>query len=356
MSDRLLVWIDIENPPQVQYLVPFIGAFEAAGADVVVTARDYGSTLELLAAAGVDAHLVGAGYGEGIARKLSGLARRAWRLRSRFRGGRPPDRLLCAGRAALLVARRMGVPAFSIWDYEHADLTFDRLGRSYIVYPDVIGEEAFLRRGIKQDRLLPFPGLKEDFSYAGLDLDAIPAHVFAEAWDDQLTKVLYRPPAEDSHYYRRESGTLSRAVLERLAGDEQALVVFAPRDPRQASELDRYAWANRPIALERPLPFVSLLKAVDLVIASGGTMVREAAYLGVPAVSIFRGETGAVDEYLESLGRLQFVSSAHEINLAKRPRATPRDSDPALLANLADTILRLDGRRRRLRASFVRRS
>ena len=38
------VWIDIENPPQVQYLMPVATAFEEIGADVLVTARDYGST------------------------------------------------------------------------------------------------------------------------------------------------------------------------------------------------------------------------------------------------------------------------------------------------------------------------
>ena len=48
-----LVWIDIDNPPQVQYLLPFRRAFEERGFDVVVTARDYGITLELLRDRGV---------------------------------------------------------------------------------------------------------------------------------------------------------------------------------------------------------------------------------------------------------------------------------------------------------------
>ncbi len=43
------VWIDIDNPPQVQYLVPFVDAFRRRGASVALTARDYGNALELLA-------------------------------------------------------------------------------------------------------------------------------------------------------------------------------------------------------------------------------------------------------------------------------------------------------------------
>ena len=44
----MLAWIDIDNPPQVQYMVPFVDAFERRGLDVLVTARDYGFTTELL--------------------------------------------------------------------------------------------------------------------------------------------------------------------------------------------------------------------------------------------------------------------------------------------------------------------
>ena len=52
----------------------------------------------------------------------------------------------------------------------------------------------------------------------------------------------------------------------------------------------------------KAVPFVPLLKAVDLVICSGGTMLREAAYLGVPAYSIFKSRIGGVDRYLASIG------------------------------------------------------
>ena len=40
------VWIDIDNPPQVQYLSPFERAFARLGAEVVVTARDYDQSFD----------------------------------------------------------------------------------------------------------------------------------------------------------------------------------------------------------------------------------------------------------------------------------------------------------------------
>ncbi len=53
-------------------------------------------------------------------------------------------------------------------------------------------------------------------------------------------------------------------------------------------------------------------------------MNREAASLGVPVYSVFRGSIGAVDKYLQEKNRLVLVESTddvhHKIKLTKRPR------------------------------------
>ena len=62
-------------------------------------------------------------------------------------------------------------------------------------------------------------------------------------------------------------------TLEHLSRERRALVVLVPRYARQAADLEAFAFANPPVVLDRPVPFVSLLKAVDLVLCSGGTML-----------------------------------------------------------------------------------
>jgi predicted glycosyltransferase len=57
------VWIDIDNPAPGQYLVPFRAAFEAAGAETIITARDNGAVVELLAQAQVEAATFGQSFG-----------------------------------------------------------------------------------------------------------------------------------------------------------------------------------------------------------------------------------------------------------------------------------------------------
>jgi predicted glycosyltransferase len=70
---------------------------------------------------------------------------------------------------------------------------------------------------------------------------------------------------------------------------------------------------------------LNLLWFSDLAVSGGGTMNREAAALGIPAYSMFRGKIGAVDRSLERDGRLVLVTTREEV-WTKIP-FTPRNKD-----------------------------
>jgi predicted glycosyltransferase len=74
---------------------------------------------------------------------------------------------------------------------------------------------------------------------------------------------------------------------------------------------------------------LNLIWHSDFVISGGGTMNREAAALGVPVYSIFRGPMGAVDRFLAAEGRLVVVANASDVRskIAMVPRARDRRSD-----------------------------
>lgn len=341
------VWLDIENPPQVQYLTPFRDAFERAGCDVVVTARDHAFTRELLAQRGIDHIALGASAGASRPRKALAIAGRALGLRRRLRSFRP-RLLLCASRSSALSAASMGVTGFAFCDYEYVDLRFARLAHTYILHPDVIPETEFVQRGLHSDRLMPFAGLKESISLSGVDVAAEPeAELTGLPPRNGVVRVLVRPPAEESHYYKAQSKNLTLDLLAHLA-EVGAAVVFSPRYAWQRGYLERLDWNVSPVVLERALPFVSLLKAVDVVVSSGGTMLREAAHLGVPAYSILRSEIGSVDRYLEASGRVGIISNVDEaraIDLSKphlEPLPVASDVD---LDALAERMLDVAERR-----------
>jgi len=83
---------------------------------------------------------------------------------------------------------------------------------------------------------------------------------------------------------------------------------------------------------EQVVEGLNLLWFSDLVVSGGGTMNREAAALGVPVFSIFRGKIGAVDRQLAAEGRLVLIENTQDvqdkIRLAARPKNAQADLRP----------------------------
>lgn len=339
------VWVDIDNPPQARYLLPLADALRGRGHDVRLSARDQGDTVEILRAEGATFDVVGSGFGRGIPRKVVGLVRRARQLDAFLRQlGTQPELVITGSRAATLTARRRGIASFVLLDYEHVDLRVYRLARSHVLYPDVIDGSTFERRGIKPERLLPFDGLKEDLSFSRVDIEETPPAVLGNGAGNAPT-FLFRPPAEESHYYDRDSRRLALALLRHFA-QHDVQVVLSPRYPSQIAYVREVGeWVRPPHVLEHPVPFVSLLKAVDAVISAGGTMLREAAYLGIPAYSIFRSRIGSVDRYLSSLGRLTLLTSpadfariSFERSTSLEPLRTGSQTADAIVAKIENHV------------------
>jgi predicted glycosyltransferase len=336
------VWLDIDNPPQTRYILPLAHCFERKGCETLITARASESTLAILESEGATFHQIGSSFGKGSFRKVRGVVGRTRKLTS-FVTGRDEnvDLVIAGSRSATLAAKRLGVPSFAIVDYEHVNLLIYQLAGSYVVYPDVIGGATLAARGLHQKRLMPFYGLKEDFTFAEVDLAKVAPYRFPER-NGSSVRVLVRPPAEESHYYRPETLELTIALLGHLA-ERDVEVIFVPRYERQVGYLGEIrTWVKNPIVLEKPVPFVALLKAVDVVVSGGGTMLREAAFLGIPAYSVFRSRIGAVDRYLASIGRLGLMTSPSDfsdLHLRRRASITPLRQDPRIIDQVTEMIL-----------------
>jgi predicted glycosyltransferase len=123
-----------------------------------------------------------------------------------------------------------------------------------------------------------------------------------------------------------------------------------PRNRKQGDLILRQCphWfrERRTVIPQEAVDGMNLIWHSDLVVSGGGTMNREAAALGVPVYSIFRGHTGAVDRHLCQTGRLVLVASPEEveqkIQLVKRPqRSVAESTSRATLDAILDTITEL---------------
>jgi predicted glycosyltransferase len=287
------VWVDVENAPQVQYLMPFAERFARLGHAVVATAPFSPVVIEMLGQRGVPVEVVGVESVASRRRKIARILARASKLAVRFRRCRP-DLVVATSRSASLAARWLGSPCFAICDYEYVDTRAWRVAGTYVLHPALIPSSEFVEHGLRPERLLPFEGLKEEISLAGGAVDSLASATVPIRPPGGAT-VLFRPPGEQAHYHVPESLRLARELLAWLAQREDAQVIYSPRYPEQEAYVDQLEWAHEPHVLRESVPFVPLLRSVDLVISAGGTMAREAAFLGVPAYSIFRSRPGAVD-------------------------------------------------------------
>lgn len=338
----LRVWIDIDNPPQVQYLAPFAEAFAARGDDVFVTARDHGIAYELLLERGLPFQGIGAHPGASKVAKASAVVRRAGLLVRRLRRYRP-DVAVFATRSAALAAPLLRIPGFALVDYEFVELRAFRLARSYVVHPSVLGD-ALRERGFDARRLIPYRGIKEDITFSGVDLESVEPYRFPELERSSAVRVLVRPPDDRSHYHRPASSELTRALIARLARQDDLVLILSPRYPDQVSLVHGLDWRTPPVVLDKAVPFLPLLKAVDAVATGGGTMAREAAYLGVPSYTVFSGDLGAVDRFLVAEGRLVVLgdtSAVDELRIARAPRKSALESNPQAVAEIVGVIARV---------------
>jgi predicted glycosyltransferase len=151
--------------------------------------------------------------------------------------------------------------------------------------------------------------------------------------------VTVRPPASEALYHRFEN-ELFEHLLNHLAATPNTKVVLLPR-----SETQRQMYGKRSgsvfIVPSAPLDGANLIAHSDLVVSAGGTMNREAAALGVPAISIYAGEWAAIDEELLKEGRLQKIATREDIdNLKISKKGAPNTRNTArVITEVTDLIL-----------------
>jgi hypothetical protein len=210
----------------------------------------------------------------------------------------------------MLSAWMMRVPSFVIMDYEHVQ---GFLYPTWIMMPEVITGNA-----IKHDkeRLLKYPGIKEDVY--------VPTFKPNPQIKDELglrekdLVVTIRPPATEAHYHNPEAETLFSEVVNLLGTVENTRMVILPRNDAQKAVIQdswsKFCATKKIVIPEHVVDGLNLLWHSDLVISGGGTMNREAAALGLPVYSIFRGKIGAVDQYLVKSGRLTLLENVKDVH------------------------------------------
>jgi uncharacterized protein len=327
------IWMDMTAPAHVLVFRPIIERLRAQGHDVELTARDYAQTVQLLELHGVQAHVFGRHGGATRSRKLAALLSRTVSAR-RFASKRGFDLAVAHGSNDLAIAAAsLGVPSLNTFDYEFA-ATQHHIGcrlAKRVMIPDRIPAERLERYGAGPDKLVQYPGLKEEYYLADFEPDL--GIMDRLGVDQRRVSVVVRPPPDVSLYHRK-SNKLFPQVLNYVGTHDGVQAIVLPRTEEQRQFVKTLDLPSVILA-ERALDAQSLIAQADLVVSAGGTMNREAVALGTPVYTTYGGRLGGVDEALMHEGRLRPLTSARAIELHKREGAGDRmRRDPDVLVDI----------------------
>jgi hypothetical protein len=320
---RKKIWIDLDNSPHVPFFVPIIEELQKQGHQIFLTGRNSYQVCELLELNHLACRVIGGHWGKNRILKMVGTCLRAIRLLPIAFQAKPDLAVSHGSRSQLIAGRMLGIPTVMMYDYEFtAGVGF--FHPDWVFVPEYLPSPAEYE---SRNRLLKYPGLKEDVYTRSFRPDTSARTRLGLVPGDIMVTV--RPPATEAHYHNTEAETLFDAALGLLIERPDVRVVLLPRNQNQAKALQQ-VWGTAIAQGKIIIPAhvvngLDLVWSSDLVISGGGTMNREAAALGVPVYSIFRGRIGAVDNHLAASGRLVLLESVEDV----RTKIKIVRSDPA---------------------------
>ncbi|MHC1725265.1 MAG: DUF354 domain-containing protein [Syntrophobacteraceae bacterium] len=335
------IWIDLDNTPHVPFFKPIIEELNKRGYPVFLTARDCFQVCGLADLSHLKYKRIGRHYGKNVFMKVFGLVFRSLQL-SPIVCREKPDLVVSHGsRSQQMLAEALRIPTVIILDYEYAKVL---VSPTWVIAPEIIPTDNMhsVKKGV-----LKYPGIKEDVYVPDFRPD--PSIMDELKVSSRDIMVTIRPPATEAHYHNPESEQLFAAVMDNLGQMSGVQLVLLPRNGKQAEEI-KSAWpdlfkSRKAVIPEKVVDGLNLIWHSDLVISGGGTMNREAAALGVPVYSIFRGKIGAVDKYLAGANRLTLLTSVSDvltkIKIEKRTAGNSNSQDRQALLAIVEGIIRI---------------
>jgi uncharacterized protein len=332
----LKIWIDLANSPQVLFFRPIIDEMKRRGHELFITSRPFAQTTQLADQLGILHTPVGRHGGKKTAAIALAVMERSWSLARLARANHCDLAVSHNSYAQAVAAAAIRVPFVTLMDYEHqpANHICFRLARRVLV-PSYFPREAVKKFGARK-KTVYYEGLKEQMYLHGFVPQADYRSSLGVPQDRVL--VVMRPPGTWGLYHGFENPLFDR-VLDHVASHKEAFIVFLPRVASQGDSVRERGYDNvwiPPNALDGP----NLLYHADLVISGGGTMNREAAILGAPTYSLFKGQMPAVDRYLIDIGRMHHIGDEVDIGnirIVKNPDRNPL-TDGSLAGALVDRI------------------
>lgn len=320
------VWLDLVSPSHPFLFRPVVSGIESAKFNITV--REKTETVRLSDINGFDFDVVGRDFDNPLLRKV-GIPYRTAQL---IRRAPAADISLSARNAmCVLASKARGIPSIHFTDNDvtayapelHVEelYNFFESCATHLVVPEAFQTDVLLDFCASPEQIHTFDGYKEDIYVADLE----PDHRFSlQLPFDEY--IVVRPEALDAAYVSDEISIVP-TILGR-AHEEGMNVVYLPRGRHDEQFADPYP-PDRVYTPDDALDGLQLAWHSNGVLTGSGTMAREAACMGKPAVSFFPNDLISVDRCIIREGRMLHSRDPDEI-IGYLQSFTEREREPDL--------------------------
>ncbi len=295
------IWLDIANTPQVHFMLGIKSMLN--NCDISITARDFSETVQLLKKYEEKYEVIGDHKGKNKLKKILGIAERFLDLKKRKI--EYDFSISCGSESAIYKAFIERKKIITFGDNDLAKQWTYGLLADYCFFPTAIDNEKLHKQMIKDKKIIHYNGFKEDIYLANYKpqssiKDKIPFDNY----------IIVRPENIKANYVQNGNKIITPYLLKLLV-NKGYNILYLPR-----YELDAdYAKGLKKIYI--PDEAINGLDAVyysEGVLTGAGTFAREAACLGVPAISFFAGhKLLAVDRKLIDERKMCFSRNPSDI-------------------------------------------
>jgi predicted glycosyltransferase len=296
------LWFDFTNPPHVNFYLPIIKYFKSQKHTISITARDFVETIKLLEIYKLNFQRIGKHGGKNKLSKINQLIQRDIVLYFKTAGF---DLSFSSNYDAPLVSWLKHKPALVFDDNDISPNWLYSKFSNYVISPVGIDKDAMYRMGISKNKLLTYPGFKEDIYIADYtpDPDFLSNLPFREF-------VVVRPENLQASYVKSGSVSIVPELVSNLV-QKGINVLYLPR---YKSDQMLVTINDHIYIPSSPLNGLDVCFYSNAVLTGAGTFSREAAVMGVPAVSFYAGnEFLGVDKKMFHDKSVFFSRNAAEI-------------------------------------------
>ena len=270
------IWFDILTPKQILFFDPMIRQLRKRNS-VMCTTRNYREVNELSKLKNMKLIIVGKHGGNTKYGKLNASLKRSVSLGLLVEKFKPDVLVSFCSPEASRIGFGLGVRHYAFCDSPHAEAVM-KLSIPYVdklLIPWIISKNEFTKYGIKPENII---------TYKAIDASSIVRNsIRVKQQKNKKKTILIRVEEEHAAYVQKNNHTIQ--IIQRIAENfpEHSILVL----PRYKSQIEilRKTMKGSIKILNKVVIGSELLQKVDIFVGSGGTMIAEAALLGIPTIS-----------------------------------------------------------------------